>query len=334
MTDSIREALEAAISDEKLNDEPTTQAPEEVAGEADGSQGGTVAAEKTEESQEVTKEPTTPVKREDVTPDPYDKVPISWKAGAKERWKDLPRDAREEIIRREREISVGLQQAAEKSKFADNFARVVEPYRAAMAAEGVQDPVVAVQNLLQTANVLRMGTPIQKATTMAKLIEYYGIDLQALDSILSGNAQQATSESARLEELLNQRLAPIQQMLQTQQQSATQYIQQEAASAIANFVNSGKAEFFEEVREDMADLLDMASKRGRKMSIEDAYERACLAHPEISQIVQRRKMTPSIDVTRAKVAASSVSGAPTPTVTAQGDDIRSALLAAMNKNVR
>jgi hypothetical protein len=343
MASSIREALEGAMAEGKT-DEPTEQPTESVATEPETPQVDDVVDSKEqpeekatlrqdEESSEV---PVVAEKKEE--PVVKDKPPASWKAGAKERWSSLPPEARAEINRREREINIGLQQAAEKSRFADTFARTIEPYRASMAAEGVTDPMVAVSNLLQTANTLRMGTTVQRATTIAKLIEYYGVDLPTLDGILAGNAQTAVNPTSQFEELLNQKLAPLQQMLQYQQQQeqfSQQQLYQEANETIEQFIESGKAEYFEEVREDMADLLDMAAKRGRQMSIQEAYDRACLAHPEISKIVQRQKFAPAVDINRARAASSSISGSPAPKSAGDGGgDIRSALLAAMAKNTR
>jgi hypothetical protein len=57
---------------------------------------------------------------------------------------------------------------------------------------------------------------------------------------------------------------------------------------------------------DMADLMDMAAKRGQAMSMEQAYEKAVLMHPQISQIISARSSQGSMQNKRR--AASSVSG--------------------------
>ena len=49
-------------------------------------------------------------------------------------------------------------------------------------------------------------------------------------------------------------------------------------------------DFAEDIREDMADIMEMAAKRGQNMSLEDCYERAILLRPDIQQIIEQRKI--------------------------------------------
>ena len=65
-------------------------------------------------------------------------------------------------------------------------------------------------------------------------------------------------------------------------------------------------EFYNDVRSDMADLLDMAANRGRKMSMQEAYNTACAAHPQISKVMQSRQSSKSVQQKRQ--AASSIYG--------------------------
>ena len=82
---------------------------------------------------------------------------------------------------------------------------------------------------------------------------------------------------------------------------------------IEQFANSH--DFFEDVRMDMADIMEMAAKRGQELSMEDAYKRAVGLNPEISSIFQRREKVRGASqkgstIRRKRNAASSVRGAP------------------------
>ena len=83
---------------------------------------------------------------------------------------------------------------------------------------------------------------------------------------------------------------------------------QQAQGQVANEVNTfgSQNEFYNDVRSDMADLLDMAANRGRKMSMQEAYNTACAAHPQISKVMQSRQSSKSVQQKRQ--AASSIYG--------------------------
>lgn len=66
--------------------------------------------------------------------------------------------------------------------------------------------------------------------------------------------------------------------------------------------------FYKDVSGDMADLLDMAGNRGYQMSMEEAYEKACKIHPEVSKIMDSRRQVASLSGKRK--AATSIAGSP------------------------
>jgi hypothetical protein len=345
MGDSIRESLEEAVAAtpveekavEKIAAKPEVVEPEKVTEKAEPEKDGAV---------ETTSKPVLEEKapEEEKKPEVEDKVrfkpPAAWRAGAKERWATLPPDVQEEVTRRERESSIAIQQNAESRHQVDAFNQMIAPYRSVMAAEGTNDPIVAVQNLMQTATTLRLGTPMQKADLIARLINVYGVDVQTLDGLLSGQANPQVQEQDRIERLLQERLAPYQQFMQEQQsyrQQQTGQLQSEAARAIDAFMASPEAEFASdpEVAATMADLLDVASRRNRSMSMKEAYTQACNMNPEISKILAQRTaaLKAPVDINRAKNAASSVVGGPMGGGPAtSGSSIRDSILAAMDRN--
>lgn len=307
----LRASIEAAIDEtqpEKVEAEPVET--EKVEAEP-------VEAEKVEAETktEAEAEPETETKAEPETK-PVSKPPASWRAGAKERWTSLPEDVREEVSRRERESAIAIQQNAEGRKFVEAFHQAIDPYRSVMAAEGVRDPLVAVQNLMQVSAGLRLGTPSQKANIVAQIIDTYGVDLQTLDSILSGQLDPKRVQEDEFERKLRERLAPYEQFMQQQQaqrqQMESQY-QARAAQTVEQFAATNEFVDDPEVSNTMADLLEVAARRGREMSIQEAYDRAVQMVPDIAKIVNQRKAAQSASaaaVERQKQAASSIKGAP------------------------
>lgn len=369
MPDSIREALEAAYegaeSPEATRPEPETggptqdtpepvrdtsstegQEPETVGGESDGLQ-----AEEGQQAEKVGErvrgpdgkfvkngEPTAPVQQQpEVQPEPGLKPPVSWKPAVREKWSTLPPDVQAEISRRETEIQRGLSQAANARKFTEEFFRVVNPYETLIRAQN-STPLAAVSNLMNTAARLSLGTPAQKAQVIAEIIQNYAVDIQTLDSVLAGQA--VPDEGAKISQLIQQQLAPVQQFMQQIGQARAQRQQRMTAqidSEIEQFAS--EADFFEDVRLDMADILDMAAKRGQEMSLDEAYARAVALNPDIAKIVSQRMAarqqqgTSQEAVQRARLAASSVRGSP-PAAGAKGtpDSIRGALEAAWDQS--
>lgn len=336
MNEAEKEPVDATPTPEPEKQEVTTdEQPKEEKAEESGvketAEKEETQGEGTQEDKSVSETPADkPVKKT------FEKAPTAWKAGARERWATLPQEVREEILRRERDVEVGMRQNAEGRKFQETFQQVVEPFRPAFAAEGVTDPIVGIRNLLQTANSLRFGAPAQKADIVAELIQHYGVDPMILDHALSQRLSGKPSDpyAPKIQEALSQELAPIKQFmtsLQQQQMQRQQEIQQKAASAVVEF--GEQAEFFNDVREDMADLMEVAARRGREMTLQEAYDRACQAHPMISKIMSQRQLrTPSDELARKRQAASSIKGAPGATTEgAVPKDLRGAIAQSIEK---
>jgi len=207
---------------------------------------------------------------------------------------------------------------------------VLQPYSQLFAMNG--GPQNILPGLLQSASMLQMGSAPQKAQTVANIIKQFGVDIATLDSLLAG--EQPSGQSSQLEQLLDQRLQPIQQVLgQFQQQQATQAQQQQqrVISDVEMFASDPKNEFYNDVRADMADILDMAANRGRPMTLQDAYDRACQIHPQVSQIIAARGNQQRVNSKR--TAASSLRGGPggSPGAPAIGDSVREAVEAAWDQ---
>lgn len=216
------------------------------------------------------------------------KAPQSWSPKLREDFAKLPPSVQTQINKRETEMTTFLNEGAESRKFGDKMNQTLQPYSSVMAAHGTNDPVQAVQGLMETAAMLQMGNPQQKAQKLAEMVQHYNIDINALDQALSGQPHQ-TSEQSQIEQMLEQKLAPMNQFMnnvQSNQHNAQQQIQNNATNEVGQFEK--EAEFIDDVRLDMADLLDMAAKNGQEMTLKQAYDKACAINPEISSVLQQR----------------------------------------------
>lgn len=257
------------------------------------------------------------------------KAPQSWKATVREHWSKLPTDVQAEVARREKEISVAMQESAESRKLADNFKQTVAPFEAMIRAEGA-DPIKAVGSLLQTAMALRTAPPAHKAQLVANMCKSFGVPIDLLDAAISGQMPTQSQGAVDPSQLAAQIKADL---MREMQQGRQQAAMQKGAQEVEAFAS--KAEFLDDVRHEVADLLEVSARRGQTLSLEDAYNRVVRTHPDISKVLQQREAAKqaanaTASTQRARAAASSVRSQPATVQPAQSDDsIRAALEAAI-----
>ena len=353
---SLRDQLDAAF-EQSATDETADATPEEtsaVEGRARDDKGRFVPKAGSEQQEEPSKAPaapaTAPAQQQapqapaapaapamSPAPAPGElRPPASWKPEAREKWAGVDPLVREEVHRREFEFQRTLQQSAQARQFLDSFERVVAPYEVFIRQEN-SNPLQAVQNLMQTAADLRVGTPQHKAQLVAGICKQFGIDLNMLDSALAGAAlpqgQPQVMHDPRLDQLLAQQQAFLAQ--QEQQQAA------ELRTTLNGFAQSH--EFYRDVAGLMADLIEVRARRGETApDLEKIYTEACNMHDGVRTILSQRSAAAkagqqSQAVLRAKRAAASVKGDTTPDAGAtvpKNDSIRAALEAAYEASGR
>lgn len=359
---TIRDVLESAVpqeeevqtsSNEGVVEQPISEPTENVVNNEQ--------AEKPRDQQnkfaktdtpDIAKEAQKSVEQASIKPGPksepkqIEKAPVSWKPETREHWAALPTEIKNEVLRREREIQNTLKESNEARKMVDQFNRVIQPYEMFIKAEN-SNPLQAVDNLMATAARLRTGTSGDVAQMVAGIVKQFGVGrfgkafIEQLDSALVGEIPQEDAQAAQMRNMLQQQLAPVQNFMNQFQQA--QYMQQEkltqeAAGEVQGFLQN--AEFAEDVREDMADLMEVAQRRGRELTLQEAYQQACISNPKIRTILQQRGKTADASkltgaAQKAKSAAVSVSGSPAisaPQRTAV--DVRSAIEAAIASHSR
>lgn len=336
MTDTLREDLEAAILAEESSSTPTltpapapetaeakapaTEAPTEGASTESSTEGAPTEGA-TEGAPATTAEgaPTEPSTETQIEPPPQ-----SWKPALKAKWSSLEPELRQEIIRRERDILREFGVSSHARKLANDLQEITRPYEGRMRALNVT-PLQAVGELLKADYALSTAPPTQKAQFMAKLIKDYGVDIAELDSALAG--QQADPTTSRVEQLFQQQLAPVQQFMQQQQQTLEAERQAREQAAIAEIQQMAndhvKYPYFETVRNDMADLIDLNARRGIQLSLADAYAKAVQINPETAPLVRTQTKQVQVQNNRAQKAiqaSASVKGAPAGSPTTKGSD--------------
>jgi hypothetical protein len=307
-TEHAEQPREETGRQEQVAEEPVRATAEEPAEKAVARDEAGRFARKPEEPKE--EQPKVEQPEEQPKAEQSFKAPASWKPTAREHWSQIPVDVQQEIVRREHEAQQVLQQTAEARQVSHALQNLSQKYNAALSAEGV-DILTATDNLAQIATKLRFGQTGEKAELIARLIQVYGVDITTLDNVLAGlppqpaAMQQQTFHDPRLDQLLAKQ--------QEREQQKRAQAQQEATAEVDSFA-SGR-EFFSDVREMMADIIEVAARRNLDLTLEQAYDQAIKLHPEVSKIVAQRAQasaaqSPTRPTARSKQAASSVKSSP------------------------
>jgi hypothetical protein len=283
---------------------------EEVKPEAGGSDEDSPEEEVTTKQDEEQK---TEGKAEDETVVSESPAPQSWSAPNREHWGKLPAEVQAQVTKREREIDAGLRDSAEARRFQEQFNQTIQPYMGTVQVEAGGDAILATKNLLNIATALRTGAGPQKAQIVAQIIAGYGVDIATLDGILSG---QVGPQQGQVQQPMGNpqqfRDPRVDAMLQQQQQES---VQEDADIQLETdtFMADPKNEFAADVRDDMADLLEMAGRRNQTLSLQDAYDRAVKIRPDLQTVLTGRELPPEDkkeSLKRKKRAASSIKGTP------------------------
>ncbi len=341
--------VEAAPGPDAEGDEPVAQAgegeqktgeegatvEEPEGGDADGAK--FLPPEGDEQGDDADKAGTQPV-------EPEERAPVAWKGAAKQKWAEVPSEVRQEVVRREREVNDVLRESVASRQFQDAFQQTIAPFQQFIAADG-SDPLTATRNLMQTAAVLRVGSPQQKAQTVAQIVQQFGVDIETLDGVLAGAPAQPGNGGAippQVDQYINQRLAPVQQFvsgLQQRVQQHNQTQQTEIASEVDAFENNDQYPFFEDLREDMALLFERADQRSEELTLEKAYEQAARMNPQVWDIVSKQKAAQQAQrgnktLEAKKRAAASLRGSVSaPATPPEPTTLRGALEAAYDKRL-
>lgn len=347
---SLRDQIDAAFTQHE-SEEPTEEEPRITERNRDPK--GRFAGKAGEEpapGTEATPKPADPTQQTQQAAPPAPapgtyKAPAAWKPAQREKWASVPNDVQAEITRREGEYQRTLEEASEARKFVQAFEQVTRPYEMFIRAEN-SNPLAAVQNLMQTAANLRVGTPQHKAQMVAEICRTYAVDIGMLDSVLTAQqngvpwAQYQAAQAPNPQQFRDPRVDQLLAQQERERQQREQYETQQLRTTLDTFAESH--EFYSDVADTMALLVEHATARGLPVDLEKIYSQACQMDPDINKILASRGNNnprngsgqagnpQSQAVLRAKRAAVSVKGDSIPSGSAvpKNDSIRAAIEAA------
>lgn len=252
-----------------------------------------------------------------------DRAPASWKGDAKKLWAELPLTARQEVIRRERDTLKVLQESSQDRRQVASVQQVLAPHMERINRVYNGDAMMAVNNLLGIEKALIDGDTVSKAQMVARMVKEFKVDIQALDSALSGQViPEQQQQIGQFEQILNQRLAPVMTFLERQQNQEAQQrqqIEQEAVLSVEQMASDPEFPYFDEVRDEMADIIEIGRNRGVSISLQDAYYKAVRMNDQTfesmngrvsAQTATQAALSAHQAAQKAKGAAVSVSGNP------------------------
>lgn len=220
--------------------------------------------EPTESASESSEETT----QEDAPTEPAQPVakapPQSWAKEKHELWAKLPPEAQEYYEIREKQMLDGLEQYKEHAGFGKQMREVMQPYKAFLTAQGVDEPRAA-QYLLNAHYKLSNGTPEEKRGYFANLAKSYGIDLAGLQ------AEQPQVDPHM--KSLQDKVQTLESTLTQQRQAEINQQRAKVTAEIEAFASDPKHPYFDECADEIAALVQAGHP------LETAYEKAVYANP-------------------------------------------------------
>ena len=242
-------------------------------------------------------------------------MPKSLKLELKQYWEQAPTELLAAIVERENKFNQGIEKYQGQAKSAEAILKQFEPYQWILQNENTT-PEKAIAPLLQTAALLRTGTPQQKAAAVATMMSTFGIDLGHIQALMGGNPASAQQVFNPQYDQLQQQVQTLAQQLQEQRQREARIVEQRALSSVQAFAADPKNQHFEALQprilallENPAILGDITGKsEAEKLRI--AYDTALRMDPVLSAQVAAQQQAQREVVTHAKKAAVQVVGAP------------------------
>lgn len=230
-----------------------------------------------------------------------DRPPSSWKPAVREKWKDLPEEVRQEVLRREESSVLGIRKIHEQTEPYRALRERVGPYLAEIHQRG-GDPVQYTNSLLEMDRQIRHAqNPQQRLSVLLTVAEAYGVPLRNLVNQAAGTEvipEQPRPQSSIPPEVARE-LAEMRQWRQQQTQSV-------ATGEVESF--GADKEFFHDVRGHMADLIEA----GVAKDMHEAYDKACWAIPEVRQVLLQREKGGVANASRQSRQQAAAAASPAP----------------------
>ena len=292
--DTIREALAKTSSDPASQGKPSQPRDK----------GKFASKFPTDESQA----PNTPEK-------PRVDMPKSLRLELKDHWEKAPPELQQAFAQRDADYEKGISQYKTRDAEARAITEQFVPYEWILRNEGTT-PAQAIAPLLQTAALLRTGTPAQKSQAVAHMIQQFQIPIDQVSAHLGGAAP--VQQDSHYNDLAQQ-VQQLTQHITQQQYEAQKSNENRALSVIQQFASDPANLHFEAVSDRMLQLLQApqvlgdTSQMSEREKLQLAYDTAVRLDPQLAQSLyaqQQQQSQAQAQVQRARTAAVSVRGAP------------------------
>ena len=250
------------------------------------------------------------------TPDkPRVDMPKSLRLELKNHWEKAPPELQQAFAQRDADYEKGITGYKTRDAEARAITEQFAPYEWILRNEG-STPAQAIAPLLQTAALLRTGTPAQKSQAVAHMIQQFQIPLDQISAHFGGNAP--VQQDSHYNDLAQQ-VQQLTQHITQQQYQAQKSNENRALSVIQQFAGDPANMHFEAVSDRMLQLLQApqvlgdTSQMSEREKLQLAYDTAVRLDPQLAQSLyaqQQQQAQASAQVQRARTAAVSVRGAP------------------------
>jgi len=296
-----------SVEDEASTLDETPEAPEEVKDEKPRDEAGKFKkAEKIEKAApeikaepEATKAPEQAQEATQEAPEStqqrsldLNRAPSSWKPAAKAAWANLAPEIRAEVLRREEDFMKGQSGLLPDAQLGKSIRQVIEPYRMLIESEG-GTPETAVGSLLRTAAIFRTGSPQQKQMALQQIAMQYGIPMPQPQI---GGEQGQIQQPQVFED---PRLTTFLQRMEQQEKQKAQFEEQQRMAASEKWMRETDAKgsplrpFVDDVADQMVPFISQIKAAnpalGHGEVLQQAYDRAIWAHPEIRPILLKQQ---------------------------------------------
>jgi hypothetical protein len=242
-------------------------------------------------------------------------MPKSLRLELKDHWEKAPPELQQAFAQRDADYEKGITGYKTRDAEARAITEQFAPYEWILRNEG-STPAQAIAPLLQTAALLRTGTPAQKSQAVAHMIQQFQIPLDQISAHFGGNAP--VQQDSHYNDLAQQ-VQQLTQHITQQQYQAQKSNENRALSVIQQFAGDPANMHFEAVSDRMLQLLQApqvlgdTSQMSEREKLQLAYDTAVRLDPQLAQSLyaqQQQQAQASAQVQRARTAAVSVRGAP------------------------
>lgn len=206
-------------------------------------------------------------------PVPASPAPDTWRPDAAKEWEKLPPVVQQEILKREKDITRGIEGYRHDATIGKHFQDILKPYVPLCQKQGV-DPMQQVQYLMHAHQTLLTKDPAEKYEIFHQLAASYGIDLNAPAPYVDPQLKAVQKELAEVKSRLNN-------ADETAIESTVTAMRQELEA----FASAPENEHFDLVIDDMTALI----RAGKATNLREAYDQAIWLHPQVRSILLERQ---------------------------------------------